>query len=247
MKRLTTDNPQSNVETAWNLFYIKNHETWVRGGGPEPEYVDISLYDWARRIIEIHGLDIDTSDNDMLGYCLYERLFDCVDTMEGVVAHLYTAAWAYAELRERLSSYEDTGLEPDEVSKALTAMKSALGMACELQAYRDSGLTTGELAHAAELLRADKEGRCKIPSCGETVFVLTDACWWTTNLKREEIIECRVTTHRLTKKGDVKFSVDGFWESGHPYKASFGATSIGKTVFLARAEAEAALGGGGDG
>ena len=36
--RLTTDNPQNNVETALNLFYIKDGETYVRGGGPAPDY-----------------------------------------------------------------------------------------------------------------------------------------------------------------------------------------------------------------
>ncbi|MBU5626522.1 hypothetical protein KQI82_12470 [Oscillibacter sp. MSJ-2] len=115
-----------------------------------------------------------------------------------------------------------------------------------LAAYEDA-IPFADLPRAAELVKAEKEGRCKIPSCGETVFVLTDSCWWTANLKVEEIIECRVKTHRLTKKGEVKFSVDGIWKSGHPYKASFGATSIGKTVFLTRAEAEAALGGGENG
>lgn len=34
MNRLTTDKPRDNTETALNLFYIKGHETWVRGGGP---------------------------------------------------------------------------------------------------------------------------------------------------------------------------------------------------------------------
>ena len=31
--RLTTDNPQNNVETALNLFYIKDGETYVRVAG----------------------------------------------------------------------------------------------------------------------------------------------------------------------------------------------------------------------
>ena len=33
MNRITTDHPSDNIETALNLFYIKNGETWVRGGG----------------------------------------------------------------------------------------------------------------------------------------------------------------------------------------------------------------------
>ena len=30
MNRITTDHPSDNIETALNLFYIKNGETWVR-------------------------------------------------------------------------------------------------------------------------------------------------------------------------------------------------------------------------
>ena len=37
MKRLTTEKPQGNVENALNLFYIKDKETWIRGGGTAQE------------------------------------------------------------------------------------------------------------------------------------------------------------------------------------------------------------------
>lgn len=142
MERFTTDNPQDNVSTARNLFYIKDQETWVRGGGPEPEYADVPLYDLVRRIIQTHGLAIDTSNNDIMGDCLYERLFDCVDTVEGVVALLYTAAWAFAELRNRLAAYEDTGLTPD------------------------------DLPCAAELFKAEKEGRCVVLPSKDYTFTI---------------------------------------------------------------------------
>ena len=115
MKRFTTDSPEGNVQTARNLFYIKDKETWVRGGGPEPDYADITLYDLMRRIISTHKLDIDTSSDEWLGENLYERMFDGVDTLEGVVALLNTTAWAFSELREKLKAYEDTGLTPEEI------------------------------------------------------------------------------------------------------------------------------------
>lgn len=121
MKRLTTDNPQDNLEIALNLFYIKNRETWVRGGGAAPDYKDASLYDWIRQIIKTHSLDIDISDNDAMGDCLVDRLLDCTDTLEGVVAHLYTAAWAFSELRARLAAYEDTHLTPEGITKLAQA------------------------------------------------------------------------------------------------------------------------------
>ena len=34
MKRLTTNCPDNNLDAALNLFYIKDSETWVRGGLP---------------------------------------------------------------------------------------------------------------------------------------------------------------------------------------------------------------------
>lgn len=116
MKRLTTDNPKDNIEAALNLFYIKDHETWVRGGGPGPEYADVSLFDYTRQLIKAHIPDVDLGmDDDSLSMMMDEWLFDGPESLEGVFAFLYTAAWAYAELRHRLAAYEDTGLEPEEI------------------------------------------------------------------------------------------------------------------------------------
>ena len=49
MKRLTTNCPDNNLDAALNLFYIKDFETWVRGGGDGPDYPDIRLYDFIRK------------------------------------------------------------------------------------------------------------------------------------------------------------------------------------------------------
>ena len=107
MNRITTDHPSDNIETALNLFYIKNGETWVRGGGPGPEFPDASLFDYLREIVKMHGLEIDISDETAIGLSVYESLFDGIDTLEGIVATLYTAGWAFAELRARLELYEN--------------------------------------------------------------------------------------------------------------------------------------------
>lgn len=108
MKRLTNDNPQDNVSSALNLFYVKDGWTWVRGGGPGPDYADISLNDYVRMIARDHGLEIAKSSNDDEISCeMAELLFDGTSTVEGIVATLYTAGWAFAELRERLKRYEE--------------------------------------------------------------------------------------------------------------------------------------------
>ena len=122
MKRLTTDNPQGNTANILNVFYIKDGETWVRGGGDEPDYEDVPLRDIMRRIIRDHKLDITTKPIEM-DENLYELLFDGVDTIEGVVALLYSAAWAFSELREELKAYEDTGLTPEEVAELAQAKR----------------------------------------------------------------------------------------------------------------------------
>lgn len=121
MERLTTNDPQGNVETAHNLFYAKDTEVWVRGGGAAPDYADITLYDFIRQIVQSLGpMSIDTSvPDEELGEELYELLFDGTGTIEGLVATLYTAAWAFADLRKRLASYEDTGLTPTQIKSIL--------------------------------------------------------------------------------------------------------------------------------
>ena len=94
MKRLTTDNPQDNLENALNLFYVKDGWTWVRGYDPGPGSEDISLNDLVRLIAEQHGLDIAQSkDDEKISEEMAELLMDMTDTPEGVVALLYCAAW----------------------------------------------------------------------------------------------------------------------------------------------------------
>lgn len=110
MERLTTDHPQDNIETALNLFYVKDGEAWARNGGEEPDYPDVRLFDYARRLIRAHGVEklMNSDSDDMeLGVQISETLFDGPDTTEGLVALLYTTAWAFAELREKLKQYED--------------------------------------------------------------------------------------------------------------------------------------------
>lgn len=149
MERLTTNDPQGNVETAHNLFYAKDTEVWVRGGGAAPDYADITLYDFIRQIVQSLGpMSIDTSvPDEELGEELCELLFDGTGTIEGLVATLYTAAWAFADLRNRLASYEDTGLEPQTISEILDSV--------------------------SEWYDAHKEGRLLVMPCkaGDTVYL----------------------------------------------------------------------------
>lgn len=147
MKRLTTEMPKDNLETALNLFYIKDHETWVRGYGPAPEYADVSLFDLTRDIVKTHIPEAELpEDDDALSNMMPEWLMDGIDSAEGIVALLYTAAWAYAELRHKLMRYEDTGLTPEEIRNALDVND----IIPEINVTVD---------HIRDLLQAEQDGR----------------------------------------------------------------------------------------
>ena len=115
-KPVVDDDPQDNVSTALNLFYVKDGWTWVRGGGPGPDYADIHLNDYVRMIAREHGLNIAKSRNEYeISGEMAELLFDGTSTIDGIVATLYTAAWAFAELREKLKGYEATKRTAEEL------------------------------------------------------------------------------------------------------------------------------------
>ena len=107
MSRLTTNNPEDNLETALNFYYVKNHETWVRGGGDAPDYPDVSLFDWIKKIINQFCPDsFDMRSDEKLSCDLADTLMEGTEIIEGVIAHLYMSAWTHAELREKLMKYE---------------------------------------------------------------------------------------------------------------------------------------------
>ena len=147
MKRLTTNCPDNNLDAALNLFYIKDFETWVRGGGDGPDYPDIRLYDFIRKAAKILLPDLDfPMDDDGVGYAMGELLLDGPDEPTGLLALLYTAAWSYAELRGRLMQYEDTGLEP--------------AMCANYKTFEDEAISKGvTFKRIVALMEADRAGR----------------------------------------------------------------------------------------
>lgn len=123
MKRLTTDAPKTNLESALNLFYAKDGEAWVLRGGSEPAYADVTLFDYIRSAI-LNTLGPKTPildlDDEEIGNVLSEGwLFDGNKTVEGIIATLYTAGWVAAELRARLKMYEDRDEELPECQKEI--------------------------------------------------------------------------------------------------------------------------------
>ena len=119
----------------------------------------------------------------------------------------------------RLAAYEDTGLEPESVEALkLSMMGKAISEITEFE-----GLPIDRLRELAE---ADKDGRVVIPPCkiGDKLY----------RVFAGEIFEHRV--------GSMKyFAIQGRWDiETYPF-CPYVESSIGKTIFLTREEAEAAL------
>ena len=225
MKRLTTNAPKDNIETALNLFYIKDNETWVRGGGPAPDFKDVSLFDFTRSLVKAHipTAEIPVNDNDFSAM-MAEWLFDDADSAEGTIATLYTAAWAFAELRHRLMAYEDTNLMADEI-------KEKLRLLLFFEIYTEDV----DVERFGNIMRAERDGRLVVLPCkvGDTV--------WIKNHK----FAAEINSISIGGKDDPCFEWTeydrGFdlteaWDEGY-----FTEKEIGKTVFLTHEEAEAAI------
>ena len=114
----------------------------------------------------------------------------------------------------RLAAYEDTGLEPEQCENAKTIIESA---------FSDD---TSKAERIRELLKADKDGRLVVLPCkvGDTLY----------RVFAGEIFEHRV--------GSMKyFAIQGRWDiETYPFCPCV-ESSIGKTIFLTREEAEKAL------
>lgn len=222
MKRLTTNCPDNNLDAALNLFYIKDFETWVRGGGDGPDYPDIRLYDFIRKAAKILLPDLDfPTDDDGVDYAMGELLLDGPDEPTGLLALLYTAAWSYAELRGRLMQYEDTGLEP--------------AMCANYKTFEDEAISKGvTFKRIVALMEADKDGRLVVRPyriC-ETVYVL---------FQDGAIFYPETNGWYISEEVIGAISPDGFY-LGDPVDDVYTPDSeIGKTVFLTREAAEKAL------
>lgn len=132
----------------------------------------------------------------------------------------------YRRNREDLRAYKATGLTPEEVERS----KLEIEAGCVKAIARTYGIDINRLRKLAE---ADRDGRVVVPPCkaGDTVYEVTS---------RKTISEYRVKAIRVEL-----FCVFIEWDivAGFVDKSIFGVSvnEIGKTVFLTREEAEAAL------
>ena len=131
------------------------------------------------------------------------------------------------DLYGRLKAYEDTGLEPEEVT--------ALGKLFDY-ALKESKTLTEQLTllkHIRKLAEADKEGRCIIPPCkvGETVYFVN----------AKQILEFAVVGYAVDETGISWVYSENVDKIGNTTERPFSPDRFGKNTFFTREEAEKAL------
>lgn len=154
------------------------------------------------------------------------------------------------EVADRLSAYDDTGLEPEEVEQIKRAavymmfedvahfVRYTLGNFDELQKYK----ALGDYNRLRELKQADDEGRCVVPPCKVGQKVKVDVRTWGNvwNYKTVEngkfLIGEIVAITKTKKQTLVKIRVEHNVSWKRPTRR-YPASAIGKTVFFTRGEA----------
>ena len=169
----------------------------------------MSLDDFMRRMIKEKHLDVKVPEDWQEFSCMMaEWLMDDPESETGMMALMYAAAWGFAEIRERLKRYEDTGAMPDVLEELL------------------EGLTRIEKLGGWDLVdrwvKASSEGRlvelpCKV---GDIVY----------GADADPVLPLYVVEHAVY----LESAEGGDFEV---------LSNFGKTVFLTREEAEAALKG----
>lgn len=127
----------------------------------------------------------------------------------------------------RLKDYEDTGLTPEQCENAKVIIEIA---------FSDD---TSKAERIRELLKADKEGRLVVLPCkiGEKLWVIGRD-----NVPREMALEAPDIRTVCTDEDNLCMATCNRKPAGYcAYRLRNDGTSIGKTVFLTREEAEAAL------
>ena len=133
------------------------------------------------------------------------------------------------DLYGRLKAYEDTGLTPEEV----TAMVKDWSDRCTIVGE------CGGIDRLRELAEADKDGRVVVLPCkvGEKLWVIGQD-----NVPREMELEAPDIRTVCTDEDNLCMSTCNRKPDGYcAYRLRNDGTSIGKTVFFTREEAEKAL------
>ena len=152
------------------------------------------------------------------------------DTAIEIINELHTERLDYSseyipliDAASRLAAYEDTGLEPEEIADAVTAAK----LMAKSKIVSCFGV---DAEHIRDLIQAEQDGQLVVLPCkvGSTVYGHSKA----------EVFEYKVAV--------ISLATYNWYLRCQNHNSDFWVTDadIGKTVFLTREEAEAALKGG---
>ena len=124
------------------------------------------------------------------------------------------------EVWQRLKDYEDTGLTPEQCENAKVIIEIA---------FSDD---TSKAERIRELLKADKEGRLVVLPCKVGSTVYTEFC--------DKVVEKRIGQFHVNGYTEPRLwaDINCDWASTQCVRWNL---AIGKTIFLTREEAEAAL------
>ena len=161
------------------------------------------------------------------------------ETAMSILDELHTERLAYhseylplAYAINRLESYEDTGLSPEEIERILDSYGRGMTLRTE-NAQRLEIIKEIPINRLRELAQAEKEGRLVVLPCkvGDTVYIIHNKAIRKTTV--ESIHQWSSGHWKLSVHTDKKYI---HWTG---YEVHF--ESFGKTVFLTREAAEAAL------
>ena len=139
MKRLTSDNvfEMSMTELALNQVFVQDGWAWYRKGPEDECSVCDLIRGAAAKGLDLENIELDPNLTDEeLGGVMLDWLQFGEQEPEGVLAILYRALWAMAELRERLKLYEDICFAED---------GTELLSPWVLRIFREARLNTGPL------------------------------------------------------------------------------------------------------
>lgn len=173
-----------------------------------------------------------------------ERLTQRLRTGEVLMASEYEEKYTEQEwisvLQDRLAAYEDTRLTPEEINDLASVRE--ISPEAEYAINKHAGTIierldkllaqTDDDVRLRELAEADKDGRVVVLPCkvGQRVFALLDT--------DKHISECEVK--QIGLGNEIGFvGIEPIGARGREYGVSI--KGFGKTVFLTREEAEAAL------
>lgn len=185
MKRLTTDDEMS-IMFSLNTFYAKDGEVWVRGGGPKPDYKDVTLVEWIRSAASKHGLAFTADDPENLGDEMYDALQDGDETVEGILALMHAAAVQAAEMRGRLQPIENILGDDYDLDRLRDLVEADMDGRCIIAPVKP-----GEVAWCGFVQRDPVSGATK-----NIVYPVVLKGWWTG-------LKCKESDPRLFLFGEL--------------------------------------------